>query len=66
MQHVAYHFKVTVKREITLLRPHALVTLYKNFVQSEVEVLQAKRFVGEKIAHQHHVLSPCTRSERCT
>lgn len=54
MGHVAYHFKVTVKREITLCQPHALVAFHKNFVQSEGKVLKAKRFVGggEKIAER--------------
>lgn len=48
VQHVAYHFKVTVKREITLCQPHALVAFHKNFVQSERKVLKAKRFVRKR------------------
>lgn len=48
--HATHHFKATVKREIALWEPHALVSLYKNFVQSEGKVLRAKWFVVEKMA----------------
>ena len=66
LRHVAYHFKVTVKREITLCQPHALVTFHKNFVQSEGKVLKAKRYVGERerISAKSCLLAP-TQDTQC-
>lgn len=66
VRHVAYHFKVTVKREITLCQPHALVAFHKNFVQSERKVLKAKRFVGERqrISAKSCLLAPTQDTQR--
>lgn len=54
VQHVAHHFKVTVKWEIALWEPHVLVTIHKNFVHSEGKVLTAKCFAGGKMGNQCH------------
>lgn len=65
--HATHHFKATVKREIALWEPHALVSLHKNFVQSEGKVLTAKWFVGEKMAiSAKSTLLPNTRGTRET